>query len=175
LAKPFLRKNAAVLLNEVKSRQSWYNLIEDGKTVKEKFIIGELVPIDRDKLRGLAKPFLRKNAAVLLNEVKSRQSWYNLIEDGKTVKEKFIIGELVPIDRDKLRGLAKPFLRKNAAVLLNEVKSRQSRYNLVEDGKTVKEKFIIGELAEWLNAAVLKTVKDASPSGVRIPDSPQIF
>ena len=31
----------------------------------------------------------------------------------------------------------------------------------------------IGELAEWLNAAVLKTVKDASPSGVRIPDSPQ--
>jgi hypothetical protein len=29
-----------------------------------------------------------------------------------------------------------------------------------------------GELAEWLNAAVLKTVKDASPSGVRIPDSP---
>lgn len=30
-----------------------------------------------------------------------------------------------------------------------------------------------GELAEWLNAAVLKTVKDASPSGVRIPDSPQ--
>jgi hypothetical protein len=32
---------------------------------------------------------------------------------------------------------------------------------------------IFGELAEWLNAAVLKTVKDASPSGVRIPDSPQ--
>jgi hypothetical protein len=32
-----------------------------------------------------------------------------------------------------------------------------------------------GELAEWLNAAVLKTVKDASPSGVRIPDSPQVF
>ena len=31
---------------------------------------------------------------------------------------------------------------------------------------------IYGELAEWLNAAVLKTVKDASPSGVRIPDSP---
>lgn len=31
---------------------------------------------------------------------------------------------------------------------------------------------IDGELAEWLNAAVLKTVKDASPSGVRIPDSP---
>ncbi len=31
-----------------------------------------------------------------------------------------------------------------------------------------------GELAEWLNAAVLKTVKDASPSGVRIPDSPHI-
>ena len=30
----------------------------------------------------------------------------------------------------------------------------------------------IGELAEWLNAAVLKTVKDASPSGVRIPVSP---
>ena len=29
-----------------------------------------------------------------------------------------------------------------------------------------------GELAEWLNAAVLKTVKDVSPSGVRIPDSP---
>ena len=27
-------------------------------------------------------------------------------------------------------------------------------------------------MAEWLNAAVLKTVKDASPSGVRIPDSP---
>ncbi len=32
-----------------------------------------------------------------------------------------------------------------------------------------------GELAEWLNAAVLKTVKDASPSGVRIPDSPQVL
>ena len=32
-----------------------------------------------------------------------------------------------------------------------------------------------GELAEWLNAAVLKTVKDASPSGVRIPDSPPKF
>ena len=32
-----------------------------------------------------------------------------------------------------------------------------------------------GELAEWLNAAVLKTVKDASPSGVRIPDSPHSF
>ena len=32
--------------------------------------------------------------------------------------------------------------------------------------------FLLGELAEWLNAAVLKTVKDASPSGVRIPDSP---
>lgn len=31
----------------------------------------------------------------------------------------------------------------------------------------------IGEMAEWLNAAVLKTVKDASPSGVRIPVSPQ--
>lgn len=30
-----------------------------------------------------------------------------------------------------------------------------------------------GEMAEWLNAAVLKTVKDASPSGVRIPISPQ--
>ena len=30
-----------------------------------------------------------------------------------------------------------------------------------------------GELAERLNAAVLKTVKDASPSGVRIPNSPQ--
>ena len=30
-----------------------------------------------------------------------------------------------------------------------------------------------GELAEWLNVAVLKTVKDVSPSGVRIPDSPQ--
>jgi hypothetical protein len=29
-------------------------------------------------------------------------------------------------------------------------------------------------MAEWLNAAVLKTVKDASPSGVRIPVSPQI-
>ena len=29
-----------------------------------------------------------------------------------------------------------------------------------------------GEMAEWLNAAVLKTVKDASPSGVRIPVSP---
>ena len=28
-------------------------------------------------------------------------------------------------------------------------------------------------MAEWLNAAVLKTVKDASPSGVRIPVSPQ--
>ena len=27
-------------------------------------------------------------------------------------------------------------------------------------------------MAEWLNAAVLKTVKDASPSGVRIPVSP---
>ena len=34
---------------------------------------------------------------------------------------------------------------------------------------------ILGELAEWLNAAVLKTVEGASPSGVRIPDSPQIF
>ena len=33
---------------------------------------------------------------------------------------------------------------------------------------------IFGELAEWLNAAVLKTVKDASPSGVRIPDSPHL-
>jgi hypothetical protein len=32
---------------------------------------------------------------------------------------------------------------------------------------------ISGEMAEWLNAAVLKTVKDASPSGVRIPVSPQ--
>ena len=31
-----------------------------------------------------------------------------------------------------------------------------------------------GEMAEWLNAAVLKTVKDASPSGVRIPVSPQV-
>lgn len=29
-------------------------------------------------------------------------------------------------------------------------------------------------MAEWLNAAVLKTVKDVSPSGVRIPVSPQI-
>jgi putative endonuclease len=28
-------------------------------------------------------------------------------------------------------------------------------------------------MAEWLNAAVLKTVKDVSPSGVRIPVSPQ--
>ena len=32
-----------------------------------------------------------------------------------------------------------------------------------------------GEMAEWLNAAVLKTVKDVSPSGVRIPVSPHIF
>ena len=30
-------------------------------------------------------------------------------------------------------------------------------------------------MAEWLNAAVLKTVKDVSPSGVRIPVSPQCF
>lgn len=30
-------------------------------------------------------------------------------------------------------------------------------------------------MAEWLNAAVLKTVKDVSPSGVRIPVSPQII
>ena len=30
-------------------------------------------------------------------------------------------------------------------------------------------------MAEWLNAAVLKTVKDVSPSGVRIPVSPQMF
>ena len=34
--------------------------------------------------------------------------------------------------------------------------------------------YFIGELAEWLNAAVLKTVKDASPAGVRIPDSPHL-
>ncbi len=32
---------------------------------------------------------------------------------------------------------------------------------------------LTGEMAEWLNAAVLKTVKDASPSGVRIPVSPR--
>ena len=32
-----------------------------------------------------------------------------------------------------------------------------------------------GEMAEWLNAAVLKTVKDASPSGVRIPVSPHFL
>ena len=37
-----------------------------------------------------------------------------------------------------------------------------------------KVKYIFGELAERLNAAVLKTVKDASPSGVRIPDSPHL-
>ena len=30
-------------------------------------------------------------------------------------------------------------------------------------------------MAEWLNAAVLKTVKDASPSGVRIPVSPLVL
>ena len=36
-----------------------------------------------------------------------------------------------------------------------------------------KMKYQTGEMAEWLNAAVLKTVKDASPSGVRIPVSPQ--
>ncbi len=30
-------------------------------------------------------------------------------------------------------------------------------------------------MAEWLNAAVLKTVKDASPSGVRIPVSPHSY
>ena len=29
-----------------------------------------------------------------------------------------------------------------------------------------------GELAEWSNASVLKTDKDASPSRVRIPNSP---
>ncbi len=34
---------------------------------------------------------------------------------------------------------------------------------------------LTGEMAEWLNAAVLKTVKDASPSGVRIPVSPRVF
>ena len=37
-----------------------------------------------------------------------------------------------------------------------------------------KRIFNYGELAEWLNAAVLKTVKDVSPSGVRIPDSPPL-
>ena len=36
-----------------------------------------------------------------------------------------------------------------------------------------KKMYLNGELAEWLNAAVLKTVIDASLSGVRIPDSPQ--
>ena len=34
------------------------------------------------------------------------------------------------------------------------------------------ENLIFGELAEWLNAAVLKTVEGASLPGVRIPDSP---
>ena len=31
-----------------------------------------------------------------------------------------------------------------------------------------------GEVAEWLNAAVLKTVEDSRPPGVRIPPSPQM-
>ena len=33
----------------------------------------------------------------------------------------------------------------------------------------------LGEVAEWLKAAVLKTVKDASPSRVRISASPFYF
>ena len=32
-----------------------------------------------------------------------------------------------------------------------------------------------GEMAEWSNAPVLKTGKDASPSRVRIPVSPPLF
>ncbi len=32
-----------------------------------------------------------------------------------------------------------------------------------------------GEMAEWSNAAVLKTVRGASSSGVRIPLSPPIY
>ena len=32
--------------------------------------------------------------------------------------------------------------------------------------------FSVGEVAEWLKAAVLKTVEDASPSRVRISASP---
>ena len=40
--------------------------------------------------------------------------------------------------------------------------------------KPFSKKYKYGELAEWLNAAVLKTVKDSRPSGVRIPDSPQL-
>ncbi len=35
------------------------------------------------------------------------------------------------------------------------------------------ETIYYGEVAEWLKAAVLKTVKDESPSRVRIPPSPQ--
>ena len=35
-------------------------------------------------------------------------------------------------------------------------------------------RILTGELAEWLNAAVLKTVIDVSLSGVRIPDSPLV-
>ena len=34
---------------------------------------------------------------------------------------------------------------------------------------------ILGEVPEWLNGAVSKTVEDASPSWVRIPVSPPIF
>ena len=33
--------------------------------------------------------------------------------------------------------------------------------------------FFFGELAEWLNAAVLKTVEPERAPGVRIPNSPQ--
>ena len=32
-----------------------------------------------------------------------------------------------------------------------------------------------GEVAEWLKATVLKTVRRASVSGVRIPPSPPVF
>ena len=52
----------------------------------------------------------------------------------------------------------------NAAVLLSNAKSPRE--------KPLRKIKLFGEMAEWLNAAVLKTVKDASPSGVRIPVSP---
>ena len=48
------------------------------------------------------------------------------------------------------------------------VPQKQTKYICFEGSRKTN-----GEMAEWLNAAVLKTVKDASPSGVRIPISPQ--
>jgi hypothetical protein len=58
-------------------------------------------------------------------------------------------------------------LRGQEQFLYLYLKNKPNTFVLKETGKTN------GEMAEWLNAAVLKTVKDASPSGVRIPISPQ--